>query len=114
MKLENDPWTRLLVQLSGVSKKRPKALQAHQRWSKDHFDTVVRADFEQRCADEGIKGKALVTFREKITREHFLATDEETRSRYTQLAKDEATAAVEEWTKAINTSPATDPVSRQA
>ena len=103
----------LLVQLSGISKKRPKALQAHQRWSKDHFNTIVRADFEQQCADKGIKGKALVTFRRKITCEHFLATDEETPSRYTQLAKDEATAAVEEWTKVINTSPATNPVSWQ-
>ena len=105
---------RLLVQLSGVSKKRPKTLQAHQRWSKDHFNTTVRTDFEQRCADEGIKGKALVTFHEKITREHFLAMDEETRSCYAQLAKEEATAAVEEWSKALSMSPVTDPVSQQA
>ena len=113
MKPENDPWTHLLVQLSGVSKKKPKALQAHQWWSKDHFDTIVRADFYQRCADQGIKGKALVNFHEKITREHFLATDEEMQSHYTQLAKDEATATMEEWTKTFNMSPATDPVSRQ-
>ncbi|KIM67361.1 hypothetical protein SCLCIDRAFT_7561 [Scleroderma citrinum Foug A] len=66
LKSDNDPWTCLLVQLSGVSKKRPKALQAHWWWSKDHFDTT-----------------------------------------------DEATAAVEEWSKALSMSPVTDPISRQ-
>ena len=105
---------RFLVQLSGVSKKKPKALQAHQRWSKDHFDAVVRPDFEKKCNDEGIKGKEMVSVREQITREHFLATDEETQARYAQLAKDEARTAIEEWTKVLSAPPASDPASRQA
>ncbi|KAI6151211.1 hypothetical protein BKA82DRAFT_153352 [Pisolithus tinctorius] len=81
---ENNMWTRLLVQLSGVSKKKPKALQAHQRWSKDHFDTIVRPDFQERCNAQGIKGKAM------------------------------AQTAIAEWTEALSNPPATDPVSRQS
>lgn len=111
---ESDPWARLLAQLSGVNKKKPKALQAHQRWSKDHFDVIVKTDFEAKCALRGIKGKALVTFREQVTREHFQATDEATQARYAQLAKDEAREAVDQWNKALTAPPNTDPVSRQA
>ena len=105
---------RFLVQLSGVSKKKPKALQAHQRWSKDHFNMVVRPNFEKKCTADGIKGKEMVSIREQITREHFLATDEETQARYAQLAKDEAQIAIGEWTRALSAPPALDPVSRQA
>ncbi|KAI6039232.1 hypothetical protein EDC04DRAFT_2895474 [Pisolithus marmoratus] len=46
---ENVMWTCLLLQLSGIKKKKPKALKAHQWWSKDHFDTAVQSDFEARC-----------------------------------------------------------------
>ena len=105
---------RFLVQLSGISKKKPKALQAHQRWSKDHFDAVVRPDFEKKCNDEGIKGKEMVSVCEQITREHFLATDEEMQARYAQLAKDETRTAIEEWMKVLSAPPASDPASCQA
>ncbi|KAI5997835.1 hypothetical protein F5J12DRAFT_785052 [Pisolithus orientalis] len=53
--------------LSGIGKKKPKALQAHQWWSKDHFDTIVRPSFQERCNAQGIKGKAMVTFQEQVT-----------------------------------------------
>lgn len=56
----------------------------------------------------------MVTFREQVTREHFLATDAETQARYGKLAKDEAQAAMDQWTNALTAPPATDPVSRQA
>ena len=56
----------------------------------------------------------MVSVREQITREHFLATDEETQARYAQLAKDEARTAIEEWMKVLSAPPASDPASRQA
>ncbi|KAG2124094.1 hypothetical protein BD769DRAFT_1388905 [Suillus cothurnatus] len=46
-KLENDEWARYLVQLSGLLKTKPKALQPHQCWSKDHFDDIVNKDFHK-------------------------------------------------------------------
>ena len=74
---------------------------------------IVKADFEARCAAQGIKGKAMVTFREQVTCEHFQAADEATRERYAGLAKAKAKAALDEWTKALTAPPTTDPVSRQ-
>ncbi|KAH7906240.1 hypothetical protein BJ138DRAFT_1117754 [Hygrophoropsis aurantiaca] len=44
---ENDPWARFLKQLARLEQHKPRALQAHQRWSKDHFDTDVKTDFDK-------------------------------------------------------------------
>ncbi|KAI6040510.1 hypothetical protein EDC04DRAFT_2602444 [Pisolithus marmoratus] len=99
---ENDMWTHLLLQLSGVKKKKPKALKAHQQWSKDHFDTAVWSDFEARCDMQGIKGMVTVSFCDQVTHEHFLATDVQTQSHYTQLTKDKAKTAIEQWTSALS------------
>ncbi|KIN98677.1 hypothetical protein M404DRAFT_31159 [Pisolithus tinctorius Marx 270] len=111
---ENNMWTCLLVQLSGISKKKLKALQAHQQWSKDHFDTIIRPNFQERCNTQGIKGKEMVTFQEQVTQEHFLATNGQTQTHYAQLARDEAQTAITEWTEALSNPPATDPISQQS
>ncbi|KAG2054271.1 hypothetical protein BDR06DRAFT_1050581 [Suillus hirtellus] len=54
LKTETDPWTCLLKQLSGVAKNKPRTLQAHQRWSKDHFDTDLKEEFEEKWKYEDI------------------------------------------------------------
>ncbi|KAI6040686.1 hypothetical protein EDC04DRAFT_2528123, partial [Pisolithus marmoratus] len=98
---ENDMWNCLLVQLSGISKKKPKVLQAHQQWSKDHFNAVVRHDFKDRCSAQGIKGKVTVSFCECVTCEHFLAMYVQMQACYAQLAKHEADAAIAQWNNAL-------------
>lgn len=110
---ENDPWARLLAQLSGVSPKKPKALQPHQRWSKDHFINVVKADFDNRCTSEGITGRAQTNFRDQVTREYFSKLPEAERTRYTELAKREGREASDAWSKALSSPPSVDPAARQ-
>ncbi|KAF8834770.1 hypothetical protein BDN67DRAFT_1016168 [Paxillus ammoniavirescens] len=63
--LENDPWAWLLGQLSGVAKKRPKVLQPHQRWSKDHFKNDMKDDFEAQWSAADRPNKERATFRDQ-------------------------------------------------
>ncbi|KAH7903436.1 hypothetical protein BJ138DRAFT_1020632, partial [Hygrophoropsis aurantiaca] len=111
---DKDPWTRLLSQLSGVSKRKPKALQAHQRWSKDHFSSIVKSDFEERRKNEGTSGKHAAAVRDALTREYFDKIPLEEQERYRQLAKAEGKAAAAKWKDDLATAPSTDPVDRQA
>ncbi|KAG2097510.1 uncharacterized protein F5147DRAFT_777959 [Suillus discolor] len=69
-KPENDEWAwYLALQLSGLSKTKPKALQPHQRsgWSKDHFDDIVKKDFHKQWKKAGLPSKNLATFHDSIT-----------------------------------------------
>ncbi|EIW79118.1 hypothetical protein CONPUDRAFT_155803 [Coniophora puteana RWD-64-598 SS2] len=45
---ENDVWTRLLKQLSGVPSVKPKKLSAMQFWLKLHYASIVKADCDAR------------------------------------------------------------------
>ncbi|KAF8833846.1 hypothetical protein BDN67DRAFT_985753 [Paxillus ammoniavirescens] len=112
VKPENDSWACLLAQLSGVTKK-PRALPVHQRWSKDHFNSIVKDHFQQRCNTENKKGKDLTMFRDQVTCEYFLATDEDTQMCYAELAKEEGQAVLKHWEQVVKGPPSTDPVARQ-
>ncbi|KAG2749166.1 hypothetical protein P692DRAFT_20818540 [Suillus brevipes Sb2] len=112
-KPENDEWARYLAQLSGLSKTKPKALQPHQRWSKDHFDDIVKKDFRKQWKKAGLPLKNLATFRDSITRKHFLKTSEETQELYKRLAKDDCKAAVEAWTEKLRAPSYSSPADRQ-
>ncbi|KAH7905687.1 hypothetical protein BJ138DRAFT_1105784 [Hygrophoropsis aurantiaca] len=109
---DRDPWSCLLAQLSGVSKSKPKALQPQQRWSKDHFETVVRKDFEERWAEQGKSGKHKAAFRTLVTREHFEKTSREVQKEYKKLAKSEGKAAVEKWREDLTVPPSAAAVDR--
>ncbi|KAF8834543.1 hypothetical protein BDN67DRAFT_985248 [Paxillus ammoniavirescens] len=110
---ENDTWTHL-AHLSGISKKKPKALQLHQRWSKDHFNNIVQEEFEKRCAMQGISGKAMMNFRDQVTREYFLGLAVNEQCQYVDLAKNEGKEAAGAWTKALNSPPSTALADQQA
>ncbi|KAG2045966.1 hypothetical protein BDR06DRAFT_1015142 [Suillus hirtellus] len=113
LKTETDPWTRLLKQLSGVAKNKPRALQAHQHWSKDHFDTDLKEEFEEKwkCAQKPAKERA--TFYDQLTRQHFLSLDEDVRKTYEKLAESEGIANVEAWKAALAAPASKLPADRQ-
>ncbi|KAH7917358.1 hypothetical protein BV22DRAFT_1026505, partial [Leucogyrophana mollusca] len=91
---ERDPWARLLGQLSGVSKSKPKALQPHQRWSKDHSKGLSRTAGLSRARVESIW--LLFDARE-----------------YKKMAKSEGKAAMEKWHADLAAPPSTVATDRQ-
>ncbi|KAG1898336.1 uncharacterized protein F5891DRAFT_955634 [Suillus fuscotomentosus] len=94
-KPKNDPWTRLLSQLSGVSPHKPRMLQAHQRWSKDFYKSMVKERFEAQWELSSCSPKEKTSFRDL-------------------LAQTEGKEAIKEWKAMLDAPPRTDPVSRQA
>lgn len=113
-KLENNEWTRLLSQLSGVRKKKPKALQAHQRWSKDHFETEIKSHFLKKWRKAGLPSKKMATFRDRITHKHFKKLSKEDQKHWKDTAQAEGEAAVKEWNDRLAAPPSTSPIDRQA
>jgi hypothetical protein len=113
LKIENDPWSHLLKQLSGVAKTKPRALQAHQRWSKDHFETHLKAEIEEKwaCAQKPANERA--AFCDLLTRIHFLSLDEDIRKTYENLAESEGIASVKAWKDALTAPASKLPADRQ-
>ncbi|KAF8834460.1 hypothetical protein BDN67DRAFT_1016482 [Paxillus ammoniavirescens] len=111
---ENDPWAWLLGQLSGVAKKRPKVLQPHQRWSKDHFKNDMKDNFEAQWSAADRPNKERATFRDQYTRDQFLALDTDTQAHYARLAKEEGKNVVDAWTTDLSSTLSMDPADRQA
>ncbi|KAG1907622.1 uncharacterized protein F5891DRAFT_1180646 [Suillus fuscotomentosus] len=113
-KPENNEWTRLLSQLSGVRKQKPKALQAHQRWSKDHFKTEIKSHFLKKWHKAGLPSKKMATFRDRITRKRFKKLSKEDQKHWKDTAQAEGEAAVKEWNDRLAAPPSTSPIDRQA
>ncbi|KAG1794443.1 uncharacterized protein HD556DRAFT_1443005 [Suillus plorans] len=113
-KAENNPWTRLLSQLSGVSPNKPRALQAHQRWSKDFYESIVKARFEAQWELSSCPPTEKTLFRDRVTRVIFEEQEPSVIKKYEVLAQTEGKEAVKKWKALLENPPLTDPVSRQA
>ncbi|EIW81650.1 hypothetical protein CONPUDRAFT_152573 [Coniophora puteana RWD-64-598 SS2] len=92
---ENNVWTRLLKQLSGVPSVKPKKLSAVQFWSKAHY-ALVRSQF-----------------REKITSEYFNKLSDKEQLDWAEKAKADHAREVSKWHAALNTPVDTAPEARQ-
>ncbi|KAG1907610.1 uncharacterized protein F5891DRAFT_938521 [Suillus fuscotomentosus] len=112
-KPENNEWIRLLSQLSGVRRNKPKALQAHQRWSKDHFGTKIKAHFLRKWRSAGLPSKKMAAFRDKITCKHFKKLSKEEQTDWKDKAQAEGKAAIQEWKDRLEAAPSTSPIDRQ-
>ncbi|KAG1846960.1 hypothetical protein C8R48DRAFT_779410 [Suillus tomentosus] len=113
-KPENNPWTRLLSQLSGVAPNKPRTLQAHQRWSKDFYESAVKERFEVQWGLSSCPPKEKASFHDRVTRTIFEEQDPLIIKQYQELAKTEGKEAIKQWKAMLEDSPPTDPVSRQA
>ncbi|KAG1786743.1 uncharacterized protein HD556DRAFT_1449401 [Suillus plorans] len=113
-KPENDEWTRLLSQLSGVRRNKPKALQAHQRWLKNHFETEIKSHFLKKWHKAGLPSRKMAAFCDQITRKCFKKLSKEEQNDWRDKAQAEGKAAVKEWKDQLEAPPSTSPVDRQA
>ncbi|KAG1789260.1 uncharacterized protein HD556DRAFT_1447110 [Suillus plorans] len=93
---------------------KPKALQAHQRWSKDHFETEIKSHFLKKWRKAGLPSKKMATFRDRITRKHFKKLSKEDQKHWKDTAQAEGEAAVKEWNDRLAAPPSTSPINRQA
>ncbi|KAG2101827.1 uncharacterized protein F5147DRAFT_655152 [Suillus discolor] len=112
-KPENNEWTRLLSQLSGVRRHKPKALQAHQRWSKDHFETEVKSCFLKKWRKARLPKEKMAAFHDQITRKRFKKLSKEEQRDWRDKAQAEGKAAVKEWNDRLEAPPSTSPLNRQ-
>ncbi|EIW86725.1 hypothetical protein CONPUDRAFT_148784 [Coniophora puteana RWD-64-598 SS2] len=112
---ENDVWARVLRQLAGISPSKPKKLSAGQFWSKSHYTTVVKADFDARWdVEKGKLGsKHRSSFREKITAEHFGRLSEEAQRSWATKAKEAHDSEVAQWNASLNAPIDSSPEARQ-
>ena len=85
----------------------------YQYWSKTHYDTVVKEDFEARYPKTGVKDKNRTANRVKVIQEHFDLLPEEEQLRIGREAKADGERAVKCWKEALNGAPSADPRDRQ-
>ncbi|KIK75813.1 hypothetical protein PAXRUDRAFT_36959 [Paxillus rubicundulus Ve08.2h10] len=113
---EDDPWCHLLAQLSGVLKAKPRALKPHQRWSKDHFNAIVKGTFKARWQQEKdlLSKNSKTAYCDQFTRSTFLQQPQSVQDEYTKLAQEEGKAALQEWNDTLTMPPSTFPADRQA
>jgi hypothetical protein len=110
---ENDPFTLFFAKLTGVGIKPPKARMPYQHWSKTHYDSVVKHDFEARFPKTGTRDKDRAANRVKVIQEHFDRLPEEERLRIADEAKADHKEAVKAWKEALSGAPSDDPHDRQ-
>ncbi|EIW77719.1 hypothetical protein CONPUDRAFT_156906 [Coniophora puteana RWD-64-598 SS2] len=112
---ENDVWTRLLKQLSGVPSAKPKKLSAMQFWSKQHYTSLIKADCDS-CWDAQ-KGRLGTNqrsqFREKVTTEYFHRLSEAEQLSWAEKAKQDHTREVAKWNAALSAPIDKSPEARQ-
>ncbi|EIW84483.1 hypothetical protein CONPUDRAFT_151501 [Coniophora puteana RWD-64-598 SS2] len=112
---ENDVWSRLLKQLSGVPQVKPRKLSACQFWSKANYTSVVKPDYEARWEAEkdSLGSKNRSSFREKITAEHFGKLSADDQHSWGLKAKDAHSREVAQWKAALEAPVDTSPEARQ-
>ncbi|KAG2126047.1 hypothetical protein DEU56DRAFT_697409, partial [Suillus clintonianus] len=114
MKPENNPWPCLLSQLSSVSLHKPRTLQAQQQWSKDFYESIVKERFEAQWELSSCPPAEKPSFREHVMRTIFEEQEPSVIKKYEALAQTEGKEAVKKCKASLESSPPTDPVSRQA
>lgn len=108
-----NPFARLLGQLSGVSARPPKKLQVEQQWSKECYDSKVKAAFEEHWASAGLPGNQCAAERAKFTAARFRCETEAERAQWAAQAQAEHETAMQEWKLALEAPSPSDPQSRQ-
>lgn len=110
---ENDPYAVLLSNLSGVGSRPPRQRSAEQQWSKENFDSLVRARFEERWQASGRPNKDHAAVRAEVTKEIFREQTSEVQEAYTLSAKEDHQAELVAWKNKKEGSLSTEPQDRQ-